>query len=60
MTRQHVLALQTPNGDRFAGLAAADLSAAEAQSVVRLALEVLAARHRPGQTLKNFHPTEDR
>ncbi len=53
MTRQRVLALQVPDGDRFASLAATDLSAAEAQSVVRLALGVLAARHRPGQTLSS-------
>lgn len=57
MTRQHVLAFETHNTDRFAGLAATELSAAEAQSVVQLALEVLAARHRPGQTLSSPHCT---
>ena len=51
MTRQQVLAFGTGNEDRFAGLKAGDLSLAEAQSVVRLALEVLAARHRPGKAL---------
>jgi DNA repair protein RadC len=41
------------HNDRFAGLALPQLNEGERDSLLRLALEVLAARHAPGQVLAN-------
>jgi DNA repair protein RadC len=51
MQRQNVLALGPGARDRFAALTPAALAPGEARSVVRLALAVLAERHRPGAAL---------
>ena len=46
------------NGNRFAGLAPEELNKSEAESVMDLALRVLAARHRKGQALENPEQTQ--
>jgi DNA repair protein RadC len=45
--------------DRFHGLKPSALAANEKASVVRLALSVLAQRHRPGRLLSSPHRTRD-
>jgi len=46
-----VCSFPSPNPDRFTGLAASDLSQSEQESVLRLAVEVLCERHRPGRKI---------
>ncbi len=45
--------------DRLSGLTLSDLNDREKQSVVRLAMKVLSAKHRAGQSLKNPKETGD-
>ena len=49
--------LRSAPPDRFADLAPHDLTPAETDSLIRLALAVLAERHRPGVTLSNPEDT---
>ena len=51
MHRQSVLPFGPHGEDRFAGLRPEELGEGEVQSLVSLALAVLAQRHRPGQSL---------
>jgi DNA repair protein RadC len=44
--------------NRFAGIKPADLTETEAESVMDLALRILAARHKKGQTLQNPDQTQ--
>jgi len=53
MHQQNVLPIIEPSEDRFAGLKPGDLREDEARSLVSLALAVLEARHRPGQSLRS-------
>ena len=57
MQKQNVLPFGPHDGDRFAGLKPHDLGEEEARSLVSLALAVLAARHRPGQSLTSPEET---
>ena len=56
---QNVLPLTTDAGDRFAEIRPSELSDTEQASLVRLALAVLQARHRPGEYLSNPDATRD-
>ena len=58
MHRQNVLPFGPHGEDRFAGLKPHDIGEDEAQSLVNLALAVLAARHRPGQSLTSPEETQ--
>ena len=49
--QQELLPYAGVSGDRFADLEVRDLDASEQSSVIRLALAVLEARHRPGEPL---------
>ncbi len=58
MHRQNVLSFGPHGGDRFAGLKPHDIAEDEAQSLVNLALAVLAKRHRPGRALTSPEETQ--
>ncbi len=58
MHRQNVLPFGPPGDDRFAGLKPHDIGEDEARSLVNLALAVLEARHRPGQSLTSPDETQ--
>lgn len=57
MPSQNVLPLDRPAENRFAGLGADDLNKEETRSLLDLALEVLAHRHRRGEPLTSPEAT---
>ena len=56
MKQRSLRLVETDN--RFAGLEPEELNESEAESVMNLALQVLAARHKKGQALENPEQTQ--